>query len=196
MSLPANSGQQSEPGNAQNAIHQGNDAALPPLTSYPNFLPIGSDGPSSVAIGGRTWGQGLSATTPVSSDVVPDSDNNTRRVRGAKVEEGDGYQKLTEGFVHHAFQDSPYYFYVQKPGSDGEIFASYIQPVDYSKRGRAIPLQSIRYNDYNLKEQVPPSSWKLGIGAADVATGPAEADIDRLSSPQINAGGLNTNDAP
>lgn len=195
MSLPANSGQQSEPGNAQYAIHQGNDAALPSLSSYPNFLPIGSDGASSVAIGGRTWGQGLSATTTVDG-VVPDGENNTRRVRGAKVEEGDGFQKLTEGFSHSAFQDSPYYFYVQKPGSDGEHFAPYIKPVDYSRNGRAIPLQSIRYNDYNLKEQVPPSSWRLGIVGADIATGPAIADINRLSTPQINAFGLNTNDAP
>lgn len=191
MSLPANAGQQTEPGNAQNAVQQGNDGALPPLTSYPNFIPIGSDGPSSVFIGGRTWGQGLSATTPVDG-VVPDSENNTRRVRGAKVEEGDGFQKLTEGFSHSAFQDSPYYFYVQKPGSNGEIFAPYIKPVNTAENGRAIPLQSIRYNDYNLIEQVPPASWRMGITSADVATGPAEADIERLSTPQINAFGLDT----
>jgi len=191
MSLPPNSGQQTEPGNAANAILQGNDAAMPSLTSYPNFLPIGSDGAASTAIGGRTWGQGLSATTPVDG-VVPDSENNTRRVRGAKVEEGDGIQKLTEGFTYSAFQDSPYYFYVQKPGSNGEIFAPFIKPVDTSKNGRSIPLDGIRYNDYNLIEQVPPLSWRMGLAGTDVVAAPVKQDIEHLSTPQINAFGLDT----
>jgi hypothetical protein len=185
------SGNQNEPGTAFNAIHQTNDSALPSLNSYQNFIPTGSDGPSTVYTEQRDWGQGLSAVGTVSSSVVDDSQNATRRVRGAKVEEGDGEQHLTDGFEHGpAFQESPYYFYVQKPGSDGSIFTPYIKPVDTSKRGRAIPLQSIRYNDYFLKEQVPPMSWRLGITAADVATGPAEQDIGRLSTPQINALGL------
>lgn len=193
MSATQASINQGEPGTASNAIHQTNDSALASLNSYGNFIPVGGDGASSVYNDNRTWGQGLSAVGTVSSGVVDDSQNATRRVRGAKVEDGDGEKHLTDGFEHGgAFQESPYYFYVQKPGSDGATFTPYMKPVDTSKRGRAIPLQSIRYNDYNLKEQVPPVSWRLGITAADVATGPAEQDIGRLSTPQINAFGLDT----
>jgi hypothetical protein len=184
---------QAEPGSANNAIHQINDSGLSSINSYGNFLPVGGDGLPSTSIGGRTWGQGLSATTSVGSEVVPEGQNNTRRVRGARVEPGEAEQNITDIAPHTAFQDSPYYFYVQKPGSEaGQVFTPYIQPVQTQKLGRAIPLQSIRYNDYHLKIEKPAESWRMGLVGPDVATVPAEKDINRLSHPQINAFGLET----
>lgn len=189
MSDPA-SNSQAQPGVANNAIPQINGDGLPSYDSYPNFLPIGGDGPSSLALGGNTHGQGLGAVGTVGSSVVLDSENNTRRVRGDKVEQEEGVGNLTSGFEHPIFQESPYQYYVQKPGSDGQIFTPYIQPVQTHNMGRTLNLQGIRYHSYHLVTEQPPDTWRMGITEPDVVASNVQAKIDKLEQPQINALGL------
>lgn len=180
---------QAQPGVANNAIPQINGDGLPSTDSFPNFLPIGGDGPSSVTLGNDTHGQGLGARGTV-GNVVLDSENNTRRVRGNKVEQQDAVGNLTSGFDHSIFQESPYQYYVQKPGSDGEIFTPYIQPVQTHNLGRTLNLQGIRYHSYHMVTEKPPDSWRLGITEPDVVASNVQAKLDALEHPEINAFGL------
>ncbi len=186
---------QGEPGHASNSITQSNPDGLASITSFSNFIPIGGDGPPSTSIGGRTYGQGLSATTTVSSDVVDNEENNTRRVRGSKLEQEQGVGNLTSGFDHKIFEESPYQFYVQKPGSDGAIFTPYMQPVQPHNLGRTYNNQGIRYHCYHLETEKPPDSWRMGIVGVDVVAADVDDKIDYMETPEINAYGVDNTPA-
>jgi hypothetical protein len=157
-----------EPGTASNAISQINPNGLPSLNSYASFLPIGGDGPS-IVFDGRATG-GLGSVNPLSSGVVPNAENGTRKVRGEKVEEEDAFNALVDISKHKAFQESPYVHYVKKPGSDGEIFTPFLKPVQTHELGRGIPREGIRYHSYHLLTEKPPESWRLGLQGTDSTT--------------------------
>jgi hypothetical protein len=164
-----------EPGTASNAIPQINPNGLPSLNSYSSFLPIGGDGPS-IVYDGRATG-GLGSINPLSSSVVPNAENGTRKVRGEDVEEEKSFDTLTDIAKHKAFQESPYVHYVQKPGSDGEIFTPFMKPVQTHDLGRGIPLEQIRYHSYHLLTEKPPTSWRLGLSESDKVTAIVEKKI-------------------
>ncbi len=164
-----------EPGTASNAISQVNPNGLPSLNSYASFAPIGGDGPS-IVYDGRATG-GLGSINPLSSTVVPDAENGTRKVRGEKVEEEQSLDTLTDVAQHKAFQESPYVHYVKKPGSDGEIFTPFMKPVQTHQLGRGMPMEQIRYNSYHLLTEKPPTSWRLGLGDVDTISPLVEKKI-------------------
>lgn len=165
-----------EPGAATNAISQINPNGLPSLNSYSHFLPVGGDGPS-IVYDGRATG-GLGAVNPLSSSTeVTDLANGTRKVRGEKVEEENPLDSLTDVSKHKAFPESPYVHYVKKPGSDGEVYTPFLKPVQTHELGRGIPLEAIRYHQYNLITEKPPQSWMLGLSDQDTTTPIVEKKI-------------------
>lgn len=166
----------SEPGAATNAIPQINQNGLPSLNSFPSFNPTGGDGPS-IVYDGRTTG-GLGSINPLNSSTEVDQEQNgTRKVRGQKVENEGDFKDLDQVDKHKIMQESPYVHYIQKPGSNGEIFTPFIKPVDSRCLGRQRPLENIRYNDHNLITQKPPASWRLGLSNSDFITPLVEKKI-------------------